>query len=134
MSDTAEQDAFRSEVQTWVKENFPTSLAAKTFGMEGADKIDGRELEKWRQALADKGYGAPTWPKEYGGAGLSHPQAKFVSQEIAKAGGFNPIPMMAGMGVTMVGPTVLGIWHRRSKGPPPTRHCQRQGALVPRPF
>jgi len=107
MSNTAEQDAFRSEVQTWVKENFPTSLAGKTFGMEGADKIDGREMEKWRQALADKGYGAPTWPKEYGGAGLSHPQAKIVSQEIAKAGGFNPIPMMAGMGVTMVGPTVL---------------------------
>ena len=39
--------------------------------------------------------------------GLSHKEAKIVSQEIAKAGGFNPISAMSGMGVTMVGPTIL---------------------------
>ena len=24
----------------------------------------------WKQRMADKGWGAPTWPKQYGGGGL----------------------------------------------------------------
>jgi alkylation response protein AidB-like acyl-CoA dehydrogenase len=67
----------------------------------------GDDLTAWRQRLAEQGWGAPTWPREYGGAGLSHPQVKVLNQEMEKVGAFNPIPTMAGMGVTMVGPTVL---------------------------
>jgi len=70
------------------------------------DNLDG-DAVTWRKRLAGKGWGAPTWPTEYGGAGLSHPQAKVVAEELYKAGAFNPIPMLAGMGVTMVGPTLL---------------------------
>lgn len=78
------------------------------MGLEGeADAGTKGDFETWRQRLAEKGWGAPTWPTEYGGAGLSHPEAKVISQEMAKMGAFNPIPLMAGMGVTMVGPTVL---------------------------
>jgi alkylation response protein AidB-like acyl-CoA dehydrogenase len=44
---------------------------------------------------------------EYGGAGLTDAQAKVVSRAIAKAGSMNPIPYLSGMGVTMVGPTLL---------------------------
>jgi alkylation response protein AidB-like acyl-CoA dehydrogenase len=101
-------DQFRSETAAWVKENFPASLAGSSMGLEGesedTQKVD---FELWRQRLADKGWGAPTWPREYGGAGLSHPEAKVISQEMAKQGAFNPIPLLAGMGVTMVGPTLL---------------------------
>lgn len=107
MSETNQLDQFRSSVREWLGENFPPSLANKPYVMEGESDIDGAELETWRQRLADKGWGAPTWPTEFGGAGLTHPEAKIVSQEIGRAGGFNPIPAMAGMGVTMVGPTIL---------------------------
>ncbi len=101
-------DAFRAEVASWVEENFPKSLANQSPGGEesGGEPLS-PDLELWRQRLAEQGWGAPTWPTEYGGAGLTHPQAKIISQEIAKAGGYNPIPLLAGMGVTMVGPTVL---------------------------
>jgi alkylation response protein AidB-like acyl-CoA dehydrogenase len=64
-------------------------------------------METWRQRLAEKGWGAPTWPVEYGGAGLSHPEANVIGEEIFQAGAYNPIPHMTGMGVTMVGPTLL---------------------------
>lgn len=103
-------DAFRDEVRHWVAQNFPKSLEGRgmdVYGSEGEDKpLEGDALA-WRDALGSKGYGTPTWPKEYGGAGLSHAEARVLNEELANAGAFNPIPILAGMGVTMVGPTIL---------------------------
>jgi len=108
MSEAIDFDEFRASVRAWVDENFPPSLGGMTLGIEGETSPQLRaDMELWRQRLAEQGWGAPTWPAQYGGAGLSHPQAKIVAQEMGKAGAVNPIPMMAGMGVTMVGPTVL---------------------------
>ena len=101
-------DVFREEVESWVAEQFPKSLVGSIMGLEGETSKEAKaDFELWRQRLADKGWGAPTWPKEYGGAELSDAEAKIISQEMGKQGAFNPIPLMAGMGVTMVGPTVL---------------------------
>ncbi|MEM7097222.1 MAG: acyl-CoA dehydrogenase family protein [Pseudomonadota bacterium] len=103
-----ELESFREEVRDWVSNNFPESLRGKGIGIEGeADETTRADLELWRSRLAEKGWGAPTWPVEFGGAGLSHPEAKAISQELGKQGAYNPIPVMAGMGVTMVGPTLL---------------------------
>ncbi|MCB1685408.1 MAG: acyl-CoA dehydrogenase family protein [Pseudomonadales bacterium] len=105
MSD--ELNAFRKEARDWIAENFPKSLAGKGVGMEGEAGGLGPDLEIWRSRLAAKGWGAPTWPVEYGGGGLSHPQARVINEELTAAGAFNHIPLTTGMGITMVGPTVL---------------------------
>lgn len=108
MSESSELSDFRESARAWLSENFPASLAGKSIGMEGESVAGlGDDLTAWRQRLAEQGWGAPTWPREYGGAGLSHPEVKVLNQEMENVGAFNPIPMMAGMGVTMVGPTVL---------------------------
>ncbi|MFT5578617.1 MAG: alkylation response protein AidB-like acyl-CoA dehydrogenase [Paraglaciecola psychrophila] len=107
MSESNELDPFRHSVREWLEHNFPPSLAGKPYVMGTESPEADSDVELWRQRLADKGWGAPTWSQQYGGAGLSHPEAKVISQEIARAGGFNPIPVMAGMGVTMVGPTIM---------------------------
>ena len=108
MSEAQDLDAFRASVREWVEANLPPSIVGKGMGLEGEASDDVKaDMDLWRQRLAEKGWGAPTWPKEYGGAGLGHPEAKIISQEVAKQGGFNPIPLLAGMGVTMVGPTLL---------------------------
>ncbi|MEM1434575.1 MAG: acyl-CoA dehydrogenase family protein [Pseudomonadota bacterium] len=106
MSNAAELDAFRSETRGWLKENFPNSLKGKGMDFEGGPEVS-PDLAEWRDTLAAAGYGAPTWPKAFGGAGLSQLEARVLGEEMAAIGAFNPIPMMAGMGVTMVGPTVL---------------------------
>jgi alkylation response protein AidB-like acyl-CoA dehydrogenase len=101
---------FRGEVRAWLEENFPPSLRSNAAELvEEAMSADGLtgDARAWQDKLAEKGYGAPTWPTEYGGAGLSQPEAKVLSEEMARAGAINPIPALAGMGVTMVGPTVL---------------------------
>jgi alkylation response protein AidB-like acyl-CoA dehydrogenase len=107
-NEPADLAALRAEARDWVKANFPESLKTYTPSMEGPpDPTNAAALDQWRDRLAAKGWGAPTWPAEYGGAGLSHREARVVAQEIARAGAFNPIPLLAGMGVTMVGPTLL---------------------------
>ena len=108
MTDNPALETFRTEASEWVKQNFPPALAGASMGLEGQmDKSTKANFETWRQRLADKGWGAPTWPKQYGGADCSDPEAKAISQEMAKQGAFNHIPLLAGMGVTMVGPTIL---------------------------
>ncbi len=108
MSETHDLEGFRTSVREWVADNLPASIVGKGMDLEGEAASDVRaDMELWRQRLAEKGWGAPTWPVAYGGAGLDHPEAKVISQELAKAGAFNPIPLLAGMGVTMVGPTLL---------------------------
>lgn len=99
---------FRGEVRAWLEANFPESLKGVAVGVDAAPGgAKAEAMESWRKRLADKGWGAPTWPTQYGGAGLSFKEARVVAQEMAKVGATNPIPMLAGMGVTMVGPTIL---------------------------
>ncbi|MEX1236995.1 MAG: acyl-CoA dehydrogenase family protein [Pseudomonadales bacterium] len=101
-----EMSEFRAGVRAWLDDNFPGSLAGKGMMME-AEPEESADFVTWRKRLGEKGWGAPTWPTEYGGAGLTHPQAKVVAEEMNRIGAINPIPMLAGMGVTMVGPTML---------------------------
>ncbi|NQX90020.1 MAG: acyl-CoA dehydrogenase family protein [Halioglobus sp.] len=103
-------DNFKAVAQSWVAQNLPKTLVGVDIGMYGPQSSTPAVLEAfelWRQRLAEKGWGAPTWPVEYGGAGLSDAEAKVIARVIHKAGSMNPIPYLAGMGVTMVGPTIL---------------------------
>ena len=111
MNDIATQhEPFRAEVAEWLEENFPKSLKgagiAPFGGVEGEIPVQG-DAADWRDRLASRGWGTPTWPAELGGGGLSHDAAKVLSEEMHKVGAINPIPLLAGMGVTMVGPTIL---------------------------
>jgi alkylation response protein AidB-like acyl-CoA dehydrogenase len=104
-----ELETFRAEARAWLEENFPKSLrgqASRYMVMEGGPKLEGDAL-LWRQRLGEQGWGAPTWPKEFGGGGLSPIEARVLQEEMAAVGAFNPIPLLAGMGITMVGPTIL---------------------------
>jgi alkylation response protein AidB-like acyl-CoA dehydrogenase len=101
--------AFRAEARAWLEENFPSSLKGKAsvyMVMEGGVALEGDALA-WRERLGEKGWGCPTWPVEYGGGGLSQLEARVLQEEMSAVGAFNPIPVLAGMGVTMVGPTIL---------------------------
>jgi alkylation response protein AidB-like acyl-CoA dehydrogenase len=97
-------DAFRTEAREWLEANFPKSLAHVQSAMiPGGEKPTGDALV-WKQRMADKGWGAPTWPTEYGGGGLSGAEARVLQQEMARIGAENPVQ---GMGTSMFGPTLL---------------------------
>ena len=71
--------------------------------MEGGE-AERRDAELWRKRMGEKGWGAPTWPKDYGGGGLSPAEARVLQQEMDRIGARNPI---GGMGAGMFGPTLL---------------------------
>ncbi|MCP5179876.1 MAG: acyl-CoA dehydrogenase family protein [Pseudomonadales bacterium] len=105
----AKLEQFRGEARAWLAANFPRSLVGKAAVYMTYDldvPMEGDALA-WRTALGEKGWGTPTWPTEYGGGGLSQMEARVLQEEMHAIGAFNPIPILAGMGVTMVGPTVL---------------------------
>ncbi len=116
-----ELDGFRAEARAWLDANFPPSLKGKAGAamalMEGG-AFEG-DFKVWRERMGAKGWGTPTWPKKYGGGGLTAAEARVLAQEMARAGAFNP--MVQGMGVTMIGPTILdyGTEEQKAKHIPP---------------
>ncbi|HZZ37305.1 MAG TPA: acyl-CoA dehydrogenase family protein, partial [Caulobacteraceae bacterium] len=103
----AELETFRAEARDWLEANFPASLRdnedAATAAMMGAAKPAG-DAALWKQRMAEKGWGTPAWPKEYGAGGLTPQQARILQQEMDRIGAYNP---MVGMGLSMFGPTLL---------------------------
>ncbi|MBS0410990.1 MAG: acyl-CoA dehydrogenase family protein, partial [Proteobacteria bacterium] len=126
----SELDAFRTEARDWLEANFPQSLRKNREAAEaamGPDKPKG-DMAAWKQAMGAKGWGTPTWPKEYGGGGLTAAQNRVLQQEMERIGAYNPI---VGMGTSMFGPTLLeyGTEEQKQRHIPPIvrgelRWCQ----------
>ncbi|HZZ37304.1 MAG TPA: acyl-CoA dehydrogenase family protein [Caulobacteraceae bacterium] len=101
-------EAFRVEAHDWLAAHFPEGLK-KDPAAQVAALMGGRESEDfklWKRRMGEKGWGTPTWPAQYGGGGLSRPQARVLAEEMAAIGARNPI---GGMGVMMFGPTLLEV-------------------------
>ena len=120
-------DAFRVEARQWLEANFPSALKGKgaAFMMGGQSSP---ESIAWTKAMAEKGWGTPTWPKQYGGGGMGAAEARVLQQEMNALGAWNPI---GGMGVMMFGPTLLeyGTEEQKQRHIPPItkaelRWCQ----------
>jgi alkylation response protein AidB-like acyl-CoA dehydrogenase len=107
-------DAFRQEVRAWLDANFPKALKGvdNTLSSIEGPSAPNADEDAWRRAIGEKGWGVPTWPKEYGGGGLSRAEARVLAEEMARAGASNPI---GGMGVMMFGPTLLEYGNEAQK-------------------
>jgi alkylation response protein AidB-like acyl-CoA dehydrogenase len=98
----ADAEAYRSEVRGWLEENLPKGWFEPGFEMSADDRA--LFLEQWTSKLYGGGWICASWPKEYGGKGLTTMQAVVVAEEFANAGA----PMRADFfGDTLVGPTIL---------------------------
>jgi alkylation response protein AidB-like acyl-CoA dehydrogenase len=102
----SELETFRGEARAWLEEAFPPALAhTAASAMAGAaPREEGADDELWRRRMGEKGWGTPTWPRAYGGGGLSGAQSAVLAEEMRRIGAANPI---GGMGVMMFGPTLL---------------------------
>jgi alkylation response protein AidB-like acyl-CoA dehydrogenase len=99
--DSSEEAAFREEIRDFLKRELPDRFR----GMGGGEGPGGmfEAIREWREKLAGKGWIAPAWPKEYGGAGMSVVQQFILHEEFAEA----RAPNVGGFGVSMVGPTLI---------------------------
>ena len=98
----AETEPFRAEVRQWLEDHLPQGWFDEGFEMTPQERHDWNE--QWTKVLFEGGWICATWPKEYGGKGLSTMEAVVLNEEFAKAGA----PMRADFfGDTLVGPTIL---------------------------
>jgi alkylation response protein AidB-like acyl-CoA dehydrogenase len=102
----ADLEGFRAEAKAWLEANFPKALAKDPMGQTAKmqAQAESADAKAWREAMGAKGWGTPTWPAQYGGGGLSRPEARVLGEEMAAIGARNPI---GGMGVMMFGPTLI---------------------------
>ena len=113
-----ELEAFRQEVRAFIDANAPDSLrgtrGGRFDGFWGGRRHprDNPDQLAWCDAMADKGWNAPHWPKEYGGAGLSREHAEIVHEELVRA---EMPPGAVGFGFTMIGPTLLDYGNEEQK-------------------
>ena len=104
-NDTAEQAAFRREVrgviETKLPERYRVAAAsggpgerAWEFDRKSPDPLVRKAAVDWHAALGERGWVAPHWPKEYGGAGMSAMEQFVLNQEMARAGAPGHRPYM----------------------------------------
>jgi alkylation response protein AidB-like acyl-CoA dehydrogenase len=107
--DSAEDAAFREEVKAFIAAEYRPEYGSDGEG-RGAAQIAARDgpaaverYKAWMKKLAAKGWIAPAWPKEYGGAGMTVMQQFVFNEEMAKA----RVPRPGGIGVGFAGPTII---------------------------
>jgi len=96
-----EDSAFRAEFVRWLEEH-PPPPAVPTGRRDPSDER-WKPLKAWLAGLADAGYVAVSFPREFGGRGADQGEQAIVVAELARRG--HQLPM--GIGISMVAPTIL---------------------------
>ncbi len=103
-------DDFRAQARSWLEANCPEEMRQPITG-EGDICWGGKQWtfasdaqRVWLERMAGRGWTVPTWPKEYGGAGLSAEEAKVLKQEMARINARSPLDSF---GIWMLAPALL---------------------------
>ena len=105
-----EASAFRDELRAWLEKNCPEEMRDGLMTEEGIcwggkDWVFTSDAQKiWLERCAAKGYTVPTWPVDYGGAGLTRDQEKVFHEEMVRINARSPLQSF---GIWMLGPALL---------------------------
>ena len=103
---TREQEEFAKEVRAWLDVNLPEGLATPA----DPAKLSYEQYQKRRglgRRLGEKGWLAPTFPKDYGGGGLTMEHAIVIEKELAEHG--IALPPYYEPGIRLAAPAV-SVW------------------------
>jgi alkylation response protein AidB-like acyl-CoA dehydrogenase len=102
-------DTFRAETRDWLEANCPESMRTPmpeeetVWGGRGETFVN-PDSKIWLERMAERGWTCPTWPKEYGGGGLSADENRVLEQELRR---INARPALQSFGIWMLGPALL---------------------------
>ena len=100
-----DEEAFRVEVRDALSSRLQARRADAGFSFLGAGQDDVEAGRALLAALADGGWGVPTWPAAWGGRDATPEQAAIIAQELARFEVPDLYPFMVGL--ALVGPTLL---------------------------
>ncbi len=111
-------DAFRTEIRAWLEENCPAEMRTPVAGDDdicwgGRSVTFQSEAQRlWLERMGARGWTVPTWPKEYGGGGLSKDEARILSEELRR---IKARPALSSFGIWMLGPALLKYGNEAQK-------------------
>ncbi len=105
---TPEEEAFRAEVQAFLKAKLPERIATKVKAGQRLTKAD---QDEWHAILNERGWLANHWPEAYGGPGWGAVEKFIFDTECALAGG----PRIVPFGVNMLGPVLIKFGNEAQK-------------------
>ena len=126
-------EEFRLETRQWLETHCPASLRTPmserevVWGGRNAT-FPSADAQRWLQAMGERGWTAPTWPRSYGGGGLTAEQNAVLQEELRR---IKARPALYSFGLWMFGPVLLefGNEEQKQRFLPPivrgeTRWCQ----------
>lgn len=105
---TPEEEAFRTEVQAFLKAKLPERIATK---VKAGQRLTRADQDEWHAILNERGWLANHWPEEYGGPGWGAVEKFIFDTECALAGG----PRIVPFGVNMLGPVLIKFGNEAQK-------------------
>ena len=110
---TPEQQSFRDEVRAWLAKNLPADWAAKLRQSSDVPRPEMYAfLRDWQRRMYEAGFVGLTWPKEYGGRGLSFMEEMILHEELAVHRAPGVLNILA---IGMAGPTIIAYGTEEQK-------------------
>ncbi len=100
LSFTPDEEAFRDEVRSFLKEKLPARLSNKVAHGLSLTKGD---MVEWHAILNERGWLASHWPEQYGGPGWTVVQRSIFEDEMARANA----PRIVPFGLSMLAPVLI---------------------------
>lgn len=100
---------FREEARAWLEANCPISMRTPMLEEEAVwggrrAKFAHPDSRAWLERMGERGWTAPTWPRAYGGGGLSQAENTILQEELQRIGARVPL---YSFGLWMFGPVLL---------------------------
>jgi alkylation response protein AidB-like acyl-CoA dehydrogenase len=108
LSFSAEELAFRDEVRAFLAERLPRDIQRQVLDGLPTGRDD---TVRWQRILHERGWGAPSWPIEFGGTGWDPVRQYIFEEESAAAGAPRQLPF----GLKMVGPVIQRFGNEAQK-------------------
>ncbi|HAH11890.1 MAG TPA: pimeloyl-CoA dehydrogenase large subunit [Alphaproteobacteria bacterium] len=110
LSFSASDLQFRDEVRAFIAGKYDVEMRRK-MALSKNGYLDKASMVKWQKALHERGWIAPNWPKEFGGAGFTATQKYIFDLEMSAAG----TPIISPMGLKMVAPVIMAFGSAEQK-------------------
>ena len=99
----AEVEQFRTELRDWLSANLTDELVAARRPA-GRDDAAFEMLRAWNQTMADAGWAAVSWPRDYGGRGATVLEQLVYTEETTRARA--PMPLNV-IGLNNIAPAIM---------------------------
>lgn len=108
MTESVDYQAFREEVREFAVKKCPDDIKAMVLQNK---KLSREPWARWQKIVFDHGWGAPYWPKEYGGTGWDPVQRIIFDEVLAQS----DCPPLYHQGLRYIGPVIMEFGTQEQK-------------------